>query len=73
MEVKEMSIGENIKRLRLEQGISQEELARKVDVTRPMITQIERGTKVLTLPLGKEIARVLQCEIDELIDDYSIK
>lgn len=68
-----MSIGENIKRLRLEKGISQEELAKKVDVTRPMITQIERGTKVLTLPLGKEIARVLQCEIDELIDDYSIK
>lgn len=62
-----MSIGENIKKLREQQGLSQEELATQVNVTRPMITQIERGTKVLTVPLGMEIAKVLHCDLKELI------
>lgn len=62
-----MSIGENIKKLREQQGLSQEELATQVNVTRPMITQIERGTKVLTVPLGMEIAKALHCDLKELI------
>ena len=58
-----MDIGGNIKRVRLERGMTQEQLAQGVGVTTSMITQIERGTKHATMELGKEIADVLGCNI----------
>lgn len=64
-----MSIGANVKRIRIEQGISQKELAGAVNVTQPMIAQIERGTKALTMELGKEISEVLKVSITELYKD----
>ena len=64
-----MSIGENIKLLRTENGLTQEELSRKVGISRPMLAQIERGTKTVTLPLGKDIAEVFGCTVDDLIND----
>ena len=64
-----MSIGANLKRLRTNKGISQLELATAVNVTQPMIAQIERGTKALTMELGKEIAEVLKVSINELLED----
>ncbi len=62
-----MSIGENIKNKRLNLGLTQKGLGDKVGVSESMINQIERGTKVPTLPLGKQIADVLLCEIGELL------
>ncbi len=64
-----MSIGENIRNLRFQKKLTQDELAKKVGVARSMIAQIERGTKALSMPLGVEIAKVLQCDIKELIGD----
>lgn len=61
-----MNIAENIKLKRLKLGLTQEELAEKLAVKRPMITQIERGTKIITLPLAKEMAQIFGCTIDEL-------
>lgn len=60
-----MATGEVIKIKREEAGLTQEQLADKVGVTRPMITQIERGTKNVTLALAKEIAAALNCDIRE--------
>lgn len=62
-----MSIGENIKKLRKKNMMSQEELANKINVNRSMIAQLERGTKVLSVPLCIEIAKVLNCNINDLI------
>ncbi|HIW48846.1 MAG TPA: helix-turn-helix domain-containing protein [Firmicutes bacterium] len=62
-----MSIGENLRRLRENRGMSQAEIAQRVSVSQSMIAQIERGTKVLSFPLGMEIANVLQCDILDLI------
>jgi transcriptional regulator with XRE-family HTH domain len=61
-----MNIGENIKTLRLSAEMSQEQLAEKVGVTQPMIAQIERGTKAVSLQLGKAIADVLECSVNDL-------
>ena len=47
--------------------ISAQEIAQRVSVSQSMIAQIERGTKVLSFPLGMEIANVLQCDILDLI------
>ncbi|MCI8806163.1 MAG: helix-turn-helix transcriptional regulator [Clostridiales bacterium] len=64
-----MSIGENIKLLRAENGLTQEELSKKVGISRPMLAQIERGTKTVTLPIGKLIAEVFGCSVDDLVND----
>ena len=62
-----MSIGENIRRIRLERNITQADLARRVGISQPMIAMIERGTKTVSLPLSKEIADVLGCSINDLL------
>ena len=67
-----MSLGENIKTRRKEKGLSQEELAERVLVSTPMICQIERGTRNPSLPLGKAIADVLGCTVDELLSKSPI-
>ena len=64
-----MSVADNIVKLRKRRGLTQLELSEKVGVSRPMIAQIERGTKVPTLTLGKAIADVLGCSIDALVTD----
>lgn len=62
-------IGENIRKQRRKIGMTSTDLARSVQVSQPMISQIERGTKTVSLPLAAEIARVLGCEIQELLDN----
>ena len=64
-----MAIGEKLKQLRSEQGISQTELAKAVNVSQPMIAQIERGTKILTVALAKALASFFQCSVVELIEE----
>lgn len=64
-----MSVGENIKRLRQEKNMTQLELSEQVGCTQSMIAQIERGSKVPSLPLGKSIADILKCTVDHLFAD----
>ncbi len=66
-----MSIGENIRHLRLDNGLSQMELARQAHVSGPMINMIERGTKVPSLLLSAELAKVLQCSVNDFLDPPS--
>ena len=47
--------------------MTQKQLAEKVFVDQSMICQIERGTKTPSLPLGKEIADALGCNVDDLL------
>lgn len=65
--VKQMSIGSNLKALRIKNNMSQSELAKAVGMTQSMITQLEQDRKILTVPTGKEIARVLKCSMDDFI------
>ena len=61
-----MSVGANIKAQRMANNMTQKELAEKVHVEQSMICQIERGTKVPTLPLSMDIAAALGCDIGDL-------
>jgi len=61
-----MSIGECIKEKRIASGFSQDGLAKMVGIKQPMIAQIERGTKIPSMLLGKSIAQALKCEIKDL-------
>lgn len=60
-----MSIGENIKNFREKKGMTQQQLADAICVTRPWITQIERGTKIPSALLIAELARVFGCDIND--------
>jgi len=55
-----------LKNLRLLRGLTQDELAEKVQVSQSMIAQMERGSKSISIPLGKEISRVLNCTLEDL-------
>lgn len=61
------SIGQNLKRIRMDNGLTQKQLAQLVHVTQPMIAQVERGTKALTLELGQEISEVLKVPITDFL------
>ena len=61
-----MDIGENIRKRREELGMSQTELAEKVNVRPSMIGQVESGRKPPSMVLGKYIADALGCSMDSL-------
>lgn len=63
-----MSVGENIKAKRQALGMTQERLADAVGLGRSMVAQIERGSKVPNMVLGRDIARVLGCCMEELLE-----
>jgi transcriptional regulator with XRE-family HTH domain len=58
-------VGEKLKRLREEKGMTQRELAEKVNINQSMIAQIERGTKNMSIELGEDVAKILGCEIGD--------
>lgn len=66
-----MSLGENIRTRREDLNMTQLELAERVNVSRPMICQIERGTKTASVPLAKSIAKALECTLDDLLGEES--
>jgi len=67
VEVTGVSVGENIKARRSALGIDQEELAQAVGISRSMMCQIERGSKVPNVILARDISRVLQCDLNDLV------
>lgn len=62
-----MSLADNVKKLREQKGLSQLELAEKIDVTQPMIAQYEKGLKIPTIITGVELARALGTTCEELV------
>lgn len=62
------TIGENIKRLRLQKDLSQDKLARLADIAFATLTKIESGeTPNPTIETVKKIAAALGISIDELM------
>jgi len=60
-------VGANIKRMRDEQGISQEELADRAGVHRTFISQIERAVKNPTVQSLDRIAKGLGVPLTEIV------
>ncbi|MEI4262752.1 helix-turn-helix domain-containing protein [Roseovarius sp. D0-M9] len=57
-----------IKEIRLEKGISQKELAERLQIARPYLSQLERGDRSLNSAIKERIADALGVDPDELID-----
>ncbi len=64
-----MSVGTNVRKMRLERNMTQEKLGKEVSVSTQMISQVERGTKSLTMELAKELADFFGCKTDDFLKD----
>lgn len=67
MEEQTIDIGANIRRLRGERGISQDELAKRIHVSRPSITAYEQSKSEPSVSTLIQISRVLNVSLDMLV------
>ena len=63
------NLGNNIRKHRLEQGISQEELAFKIDSARNFVGCIERAEKNSSIITLARISKALNISLCELLKD----
>lgn len=61
-----MGIGDNVRLLRENKQLQQAELAAQLGITQSMLSQIERGTKALSLALAVDIAKTLDGTIEQI-------
>ncbi|SEB56760.1 DNA-binding transcriptional regulator, XRE-family HTH domain [Nitratireductor aquibiodomus] len=59
-------VGWNLRRLRVERSISQDELALRAEVERAYVGHLERGTRNPTLLTLEKLATALECQMLEL-------
>jgi transcriptional regulator with XRE-family HTH domain len=60
-------VGRNLRRLRLERGISQEELAFQADIDRTYVSGLERGVRNPTVLVLDRLARVLDVTVCDIV------
>lgn len=66
-----MKLGEKIKALRLEKGLSQQELAYKLYISRQTITKWETNKSLPDIPKLKMLSVFFDTSIDNLLSDIS--
>lgn len=64
-----IAIGIRVREKRIEKGISQFELANKIGVSNPHISNIERGKTKVSLSTLIDIANALETSLDVLVCD----
>lgn len=62
-----IKFGDNVREIRLKNGLSQDQLAFKADMHRTYIGMIERAEKNITLLNIEKIATALEVEIKDLL------
>lgn len=60
-------IGQQIRKIRKAHGLSQEELAEKIDISTTHMSHIETGNTKLSLPVFVDIAAALDVRTDDLL------
>ena len=58
---------ENLKKHRTDRGISQDELAKKIEIHPVQFSRYERGQSVPSIEVVQKIANALEISIDELV------
>ncbi len=64
-----MEFHQNLKRLREKAGLTQEELAEELGITRQSVSKWELGINEPDLPTIRVLCRILNCSYDELLDE----
>ncbi len=65
-------IGERIKRMRKSNGMTQEILAERLNVSIGYVSQVERGITKISLDLLAAISAILNCDIASLISESAV-
>lgn len=63
-----MAFSENVRNARESEGLSQEKFAERIGVIQQMISKYENGTKLPSISTLADIADVLDCSTDYLLD-----
>lgn len=69
LEIDYEKLGQRIKEKRLEKGLSQEDLADRIDLSRSYISHVELGSKNASLETVVRIANELGCSANDLLKD----
>lgn len=64
-----MTFGENIKRIRKDMNITQEEMAKRIGISQSYMADIERNRKNISLAVIMKFSKGLNISINELIND----
>ncbi|MEM8329890.1 helix-turn-helix transcriptional regulator, partial [Morganella morganii] len=64
------SVGRKIKEIRKSNGISGNDLAKKLGLTQQQISRYESGQSVMSIDTVVMIAHVLHVSVNELLSDY---
>ena len=64
-----MALGQNILNSRKKNGLSQEQLGEKVNVTRQTISKWELGETSPDIKQSKELSKIFNVSVDDLIDN----
>ncbi len=59
--------GENMKKIRLEKGMSQGDICRELGLDRAYISNVENGKQNLTLSTMDKVAKVLRVSVEQLL------
>jgi transcriptional regulator with XRE-family HTH domain len=62
------NFGKQVKKLRMDEGLSQEELAEKLNIHRTYMSFIERGKRSPSLLIIFKISRALNIKLPDLFD-----
>lgn len=65
MDIRQL-VGQNLRRARLERGLSQEELAHEAGISTSFLSQVESGIRSLTITKLQDLARALRVPIPKL-------
>lgn len=66
-------IGASIRKLRIQKGIAQIELAKEIGISQTHMSNIENGNTGISLWTAVKISRILDCSIDEFANEKSSK
>lgn len=67
-----LALGEAIRRIRLEKGISQEKLALLAEVNRSYVGRVERGDNNVALLTLARLAKALDVSMSELMETSNL-
>ena len=62
-------IGQKIRKIRKAHGLSQEQLAERINISSTHMSHIETGNTKLSLPVFVDIATVLEVRTDDLLNN----
>lgn len=67
------TVGDNIKALRISQGISQNKLAKRAGIAQATLSAIEASTKSPSVETVRLLATALGCQVSDLTESKNIK